>query len=355
MAENTNTTNKEEKKKTATTFITKASNAENMIVSSIITQMEKRNIVLSEYSKECAMNAVSAINQLLAQNNLEWTSPSLDPSNYQDVIKKVALLQLNANASNREVYFQFRSVKIGGEWKKMIEVGIEGDGNDAILRRFGVDVAVVYPYWKVREGDLFEYPTFTGIEMTPPKWTPKGEGKVIRVVYPIKLTNGSVDFKIAERADVAKNLYAHIINNMMNETFGICKDRYNATEQQKKEIEERKAAIKAKIKNLSLDEMLDCPDVQPWISPSWSEMHSREAMIERKMRNNAIKKFPKNFGSTYALDTYNELSDETVRDTTLGIKTEANTGEVIDADFTVAEDNTPVEPATASDTDDVGY
>ncbi len=349
MAENTNTTNKEEKKKTATAFITKASNAENMIVSSIITQMENRNIVLSEYSKECAMNAVSAINQLLAQNGLEWTSPKLDPSNYQDVIKKVALLQLNANASNREVYFQFRSVKIGDEWKKMIEVGIEGDGNDAILRRFGVDVAVVYPYWKVREGDDFEYPTFTGIEMIPPKWTPKGEGKVIRVVYPIKLTNGSVDFKIAERADVVKNLYAHILNNLMNETFDICKDRYNAKPEQLAQIEERKADLKAKIKNMPLDELLDFPEIQQWISPSWKEMHSREAMIERKMRNNAIKKFPKDFGSTYALDTYNELSDETVRDTTLEIKTEANTGEVIDADFEEKSAETP------ADADDVGY
>ena len=323
----------EEKKNAVNTFITKASNAENKIVTSIVTQLENRNITLDNYSTECAINAVSAINQLLQTNNLEWTSPKLDPSNYQDVIKKVALLKLNANASNREVYFQFRSVKIGDEWKKMIEVGVEGDGNDAILRNFGVDVETVYPYWKVREGDVFEYPTFNGIEMTPPKWTPKGEGKIVRVVYPIKLKNGSVDFKIAERADVVKNLYAHIINNMMNETFGICADRYKATEQQKKQIEEKKAEIKAKIKSLTLDELLDFPEAQPWISPSWSELHSREAMIERKMRNNAIKKFPKDFGSTYALDSYNELSDESVRDTALEIKTEANTGEVIDADF----------------------
>lgn len=335
-----------DEKNTATTaFITKASNAENKIVTSIITQMENRSIKLDEYSKECAMNAVSAINFMLQQNNLEWTSPKLDPSNYQDVIKKVALLKLNANASNREVYFQFRGVKIGNEWKKMIEVGIEGDGNDAILRNFGVDVETVYPYWKVRENDIFEYPTFNGIEMTPPKWTPKGEGKVIRIVYPIKLTNGSVDFKIAERADVVKNLYAHIINNMMNETFGICKDRYDATEQQKKEIEERKSAIKAKIKNMSLEEMLDCPEIQPWISPSWSELHSRESMIERKMRNNAIKKFPKDFGNSYALDTYNELSDETVRETSLEIKTEANTGEIIDVDL---DDEKPAETVTTT-------
>ena len=51
------------------------------------------------------------------------------------------------------------------------------------------------------------------------------------------------------------------------------------------------------------------------------------------MRNNAVKKFPKNFGSAYANDTYNELSDETVRTTATEIRAEANTGEVIDVDF----------------------
>ncbi len=43
-------------------FITAASNAERTIVTSIINQLENRNIHLDEYSKECAINAVSAIN-----------------------------------------------------------------------------------------------------------------------------------------------------------------------------------------------------------------------------------------------------------------------------------------------------
>ena len=182
----------------------------------------------------------------------------------------------------------------------MLEMGIEGDGNDAILRTFGVDVETVLPYWAVRENDLFEYPTYNGIKMTPPKWTPKGKGKVVRVVYPIKLKNGTIDYRIAEREDVVRNLHAHIMNNMMNETFGICADRYKATPEQKIQIEQKKQEIKAKIKNMALDELLDFPEVQKWISPSWSEPHSRESMILRKMRNNAVKKFPKNFGSAYA-------------------------------------------------------
>ena len=330
MAENTNTN---AVKAPANPFITRAEDAKSKLLGAITTQMEQRGLKLDDYSVECAMNAVSTIAEMLYTNNLTWGSPNLDSSNYTDIIKKVALLKLNTASSNREVYFQFRNVKVGDNWKKMIEMGIEGDGNDAILRTFGVDVETVLPYWAVRENDLFEYPSYNGIEMTPPKWTPKGEGKVVRVVYPIKLKSGAIDFRIAERADVVRNLHAHIMNNMMNETFGICADRYKATAEQKQQIEQKKQEIKAKIKDMTLDELLDFPEVQKWISPSWSEPHSREAMIFRKMRNNSVKKFPNNFGSSYANYTYNELSDETVRTTAAEIRTEANTGDVIDVDF----------------------
>lgn len=329
MPENTNTP----AQKAANPFITNVEKSNSAIVASITTLMEKRGLKLDNYSIECAMNAVSTIHEMLYKEGLDWGSPNLDSSNYQDIVKKVALLKLNTASSNREVYFQLRNIKIGGDWKKIIEMGIEGDGNDAILRNFGVDVDTVLPYWAVRENDIFEYPSYNGIEMMPPKWTPKGEGKVVRVVYPIKLRNGAIDFRIAERSDVVRNLHAHIMNNMMNETFGICPDRYKATPEQKQQIEQKKREIKAKIKDMTLDELLDCPDVQNWISPSWGEPHSRESMILRKMRNNAVKKFPKNFGSSYAADTYNELSDETAKTTSAEIRTEANTGEVIDVDF----------------------
>lgn len=311
-------------------FVTQVANAEKAVVSSIVKQLESRNIHMDEYQKVCAINAVSAINNMLYTAGMSWSDQRLDPSNYQDVIKKVAVQKLNAAASNREVYFQFRSVKVGDVWKKMIEVGIEGDGNDAILRNFGVDVDMVYPYWAVHEDDEFKYPTFRGIETTPPEWIPKGSGKIVRVVYPIKLKNGTIDYRIAERADVVKNLHAHIMNNMMNETFGICADRYKATAEQKKQIEEKKVELRNKTKDMTLDELLNCAEIQPWISPSWSEPHSQESMILRKMRNNAIKKFPKDFGSAYAADAYNELSDESVKTVAEEIRTRANTGEVID-------------------------
>ena len=311
-------------------LITKAANAEKSIVSSIINQLGGRGIQLDDYQKECCINAISAINNLLYTNGLDWGSENLDPSNYQDVIKKVGMQKLNAMASNREVYFQLRNTKVGDKWKKMIEVGLEGDGNDAILRNFGVNVKKVFPFWEVREGDKFEYPAFKGIEITPPIWAPTGKGKVVRVVYPIQLNDGTIEYRISEREDVKKNLVAHINNNMMNETFGICADRYHATAEQKAKIEEKKQECKVKMSAMTLEQILDCADFLPWISPSWSDEQSRESMIVRKMRNNAIKKFPKDFGNAYVKQAYDEFTDEAIATTAHEIKENANQGEFID-------------------------
>ena len=121
-----------------------------------------------------------------------------------------------------------------------------------------------------------------------------------------------MEFYISERADVIKNLIAHINNNLMNETFGIVEKRYKATADQLSRIDAKKKELIAKASSMDLDSALDCPDLAPYISPAWTEPHSREAMIERKMRNNAIKKIPKDFGNG-AMETMFEENDNEER------------------------------------------
>lgn len=68
---------------------------------------------------------------------------------------------------------------------------------------------------------------------------PTGKGKVVRVVYPIEMSDGTIEYHIAEREDVVKNLIAHINQNLMNETFGIAKKKKDASYQQKQEIDNK--------------------------------------------------------------------------------------------------------------------
>ena len=328
--------NKTEKKE----FKTNLTKVNEAYLPMITNQLENNNITLSEYSKSCVANAISAINNVLDTNGVTWGDASLDTNGITQILLSVAALQLNATANPRECYFQVRNVAVKGAdgkttvWKKKIEMGIEGDGFDALVSRFGRDVKKMYPHWLVREDDDFKYPRYAGLEMTPPEWNPKGTGKVVRVVYPIQSTDGTVDYYIAERADVKRNLIAHINNNMMNETFGVCADRYKATDAQKVEIAEKKREILNKAKELDLDALLDSAEFDKFISPAWKEEQSRESMVIRKMRNNITKKIPKDFSSSLQAEIYNETSDE-------AYKTYA-------AEYEVVEDE-PLEPVALID------
>lgn len=276
----------------------------------IARQMEDNQIQFSDYSKRCVMNAIGTIQQMLDKNGMNFSNPDLDQANLTGILLNVAHLELNAIAQPSECYFQIRNVKVAdGKYKKQIEFGIQGDGYDAILARFGRNVKKVYPYWLVRADDYFEYPMYNGVEFTPPKWQPKGTGEVVRVVYPVLHTDNTLHFYIGERSDVLRNLLAHINNNMMNETFGICQNRYKATQEQLAQIAQKKDELKARAKELGFG-ALDDDVLAPYISPSWKEDFSRESMIIRKIRNNIVKKIPKDFSHPAVFESFSVATDE---------------------------------------------
>lgn len=303
----------------------------------ITSQLEDNSITFSEYAKSCTLNAISAINNMLDTQGISWNDPALDTSNMTQVLLTVATLQLNATSTANEVFFQIRNVATKGAdgkqvWKKKIELGVQAEGFDALLSRFGRNVKKVFPHWLVREDDEFKYPRYVGVELTPPEWQPKGIGKVVRVVYPILSKDNTIDYYIAERADVKRNLIAHITNNMMNETFGVCADRYKATEEQKVEIAQKKKELLAKAKELDLEALLDSADFDKYISPAWKEEQSRESMIVRKMRNNILKKIPKSFETSLENEIFNESTDKAYKIHKTEML-EAENQPLIDADF----------------------
>lgn len=265
-------------------------------------QMADSSVQLNDYARQCAYSTIMALNRLIQDNGLTWND--FDRSNVVDVLITVSAWELNPNATPREVYFTLRNKKTkkvdtetgrsAEVWQKVIEVGIEGDGNDAILARFGRGVKTVHRFWTVRENDDFTYPSMVGLEVTPPTWTPKGGGKCVRVVYPVTFNDGRTEYYVCERAEVFSNLMAHISNSMMNETFDIAKDRYNANEDQKKQIAAKKKELLKKAQEMGF-EVLDAEEFEPFISSAWRSEYSREQMIIRKMRNNIVKKIPKDF------------------------------------------------------------
>lgn len=261
----------------------------------IETQLRGNGIHMTEYQRTVVINAISSINEMLVKEAL--SIGDIDQSNITQTLMNVAALQLNAAATPREVYFIKRNQKNkDGNKIQVVEMGIEGDGNDAILSRFGRNIKTVHRHWEVRKGDDFTYPGYAGLEVTPPTWSPKGEGEVIRVVYPIEYNDGQVEYFISEREDVKSNLLAHMYNNLMWDNKKV----------------EKKAKIKEFAENHSLDEILNSEEMQTLgnISPAWKEPQSREAMIIRKMRNRIVKKIPKDFSNAYIQSVVESVEDD---------------------------------------------
>lgn len=333
-------------------FTTGLSQWTNTITGLVSRDFEQNGVQYDEYSKQCAMNAMSTIYQLV-QNTDKTDMNNLNTSNLREVVAQCASLKLNANAMPREVFFQLRSKQVGGQWVKMVEMGVEGDGNDALLRQFGNNVDTVYPVWLVKEGDDFTYPRRRGIEIEPAEWTPKGlSDKTVRVVYPVKLKDGTIEYLIAEREPVRTNLIAHIKNNMLNETFGFVtgknskgkdRTRYDATAEEKAKINAKKEEILSAVRECeTLEDILKCEVAKPYISAAW--LDTPEAMIVRKMRNNAIKKFPKNLNSM-ASSSLLQL-DETYKASQEEIAENENSEEFAIEDETVVAESEAVEVET---------
>lgn len=295
MAENTQIAEKK-------AFTTSLSEWSNAMTGLIIEDYKSCGMKMDDYSKECAMEAMTSIYNLVKNDPKVSGMGNLDTSNLRGIVKRCASLKLNASAYPKECYFQLRSVKVGMDpqtgkdvWQKQVEMGIEGSGYDSLLANYGKDVKQVYPYWVIKEGDVYIPPKHKGLTVTEPEWEEKFlSDKAVRVVYPVKLNDGNITYLSADRDSVKINLMAHVKQNLMNVTFGICADRYKATEKQKAEIKAKKEEILNALRACkTVDEMLKCDIARPYISGAW--LDTPESMIVRKMCNNATKKYPKNY------------------------------------------------------------
>lgn len=289
-------------------FTTALSQWSNEITGLIARDYEACGMEFDDYSKRCALEAMTAIFNLVKNSPKLKDMNSLDTSNLRGIVERCASLKLNANAYPRECYFQLRNIKVGDGWQQVVEMGIEGAGYDSLLVNYGKDVDRVYPYWVVKEGDTYIPPKRRGLEVTPPEWEEKGlSERAVKVVYPVKLTDGTVTYLTAEREGVRVNLLAHVKQNMMNETFGICADRYKATDKQLAEIKEKKEEVLNVLRDCeTIDDMLKCEIARKFISGAW--LDTPESMIQRKMCNNATRKFPKNY-DPMARQTQLEMDD----------------------------------------------
>ena len=311
-------------------------------------------VKFTEYGVKCMVNAYNAL--LIACKNQGIQLSDFDGALLRTAFSNVGYTELNFAAN--ECYFDIRKVYKGeGNNKTLagysIAIRPQGVGNEKLVRKYGINVARLHQCWLVREKDKFILPSFNGLKMTDPVWErdiANLNNKVVLVVYPIEIKGSDkVEYLMANRESVKSNLVAHIRQNMLYKVYGENRD---------KKYEE----LDADAEKMTLDQLLVDAKWKEWINPNWLSSSSKESMIIRKMQNNALKNYPKEYDSTameeavkYMTEDYDESLNEKAKATVIEadvvetvekeIKEEPNPNAV--QDFKVDNDGVVEEPKEA--------
>ena len=245
-----------------------------MVDNMLIADYKNYDALPSSVVLQCGHEAMEAVSNIF-DKNLDAKKQFMQDTKLRrttiEGIKRAAIL--NLSTANKECYFMTR----GTGTYMVMEMNIYGDGYRKLLSTFGDGVAKLYPEWYVCEGDEFTPPAFSGIEIQPPKYTPRYKTKKCQyVVLPVKFTDGSVDYSIVERNDIMKNIFACVKQKLM----------YSKDEGLKQAIFDKLNACE------TVDDMLACPEAKPYINAVYFDYP--EEMIRRKMLNKAIRKYKLN-------------------------------------------------------------
>lgn len=268
----------------------------------------------TDYGKKCVINAIAGLVQVCKGQDIELKQ--LDPTLLRLALQNIGYTELNYSAIPSEVYFDIR--KNGDQYIATIKP--QGAGNEKLTRKYGVglvkDTGLKSP-WLIREGDEFILPTFNGLDMTPPKWTPKSlDGKVVAIVYPAQKIDGSVEYLMASRESVKANIIAQIRQNALCEfkkdVEYVGKDGKTHTKKEvdKEAREEFYKKVDTELENKKVDEILADPEWLEWVNPTYTSGGSKEQMIIRKMKNNALKNYPKEYDNAYIKNAVENMFED---------------------------------------------
>ena len=311
---------------------------------------EDNGVQFTEYGKKCVMNAIAGLVSLTTSQGIDFKQ--LNGSLLKLALQNVGYTELNYSAMPSEVYFDLRKVtNADGTVSYIPSIKPQGAGNEKLLRKYGVGLVKgtgLKTPWLIREGDDYTLPSFNGLEMTPPTWTPKSyDGKVIMVIYPAQKTDGSVEYLIATRQDIKPNIVAQIRQNTLyafqkfdGKSKVVDEDARNKFYDELNKFAEEH----------TVEELIDNPKYSTYINPTYTSGGSKEQMILRKMKNNALKNYPKEYDNSAQRDAVENMwedNDDSIKekssvakDVVAKVEKEINeeTKEGAIQDFTVDED-----------------
>ena len=273
----------------------------------LMAELEKASdlmgVEMTDYGKRCAVNAIGGLVSFCKTNGIDLKS--LDTTLLRTSIQNIGYTELNYSAG--EVYFDIRRNTKANDGTYVAVIKPQGAGNEKLVRTYGVgikkDVGLRTP-WIIHEGDEFTLPAYEGMKVIPPTFRGKYENmskKVILVVYPVLKIDGSEEYLIADRNSVKQNIIAQVRNNTLYSKMS----------------DSDKAALYDKLnkdaETMDIDSFID--KYYEHISPAYTSGGSKESMIIRKMKNNALKPYPKEYDNAAikeAVENMYEDADDTL-------------------------------------------
>ena len=295
----------------------------------------------TDYGKTCLINAIASLVILCRTNNINIKD--LEPTLLKLALQNIGYTELNCAALPSEAYIDLRKTtrevtNEKGETKKVTSYNVmikpQGAGNEKLVRKYGVGLVKdtgLRSAWLIREGDEFTLPQFDGINTVPPTYKPKLENmnkKVIAVVYPAIKTDGSVEYLMATRESIIPNVVAQIRQNTRNNFYKkneqgyYLKDKYGNLVEDTEAKEKFYNELNEFAENHTLDELLANKQYWDCVNPTYTSGGSKEAMILRKMKNNALKNYPKEYDNSFVAQSVKNMFED--QDDTLDEKPFAN-------------------------------
>lgn len=280
---------------------------------------------MTEETRRCAVNFFLELCSTYGVEAVRAIPPA-------QVVSSLQFVTLNGlDIFNGQVYVDVRKDKNGNI--VTMKATAQGTAYEIMVRRFGVDVVRLHPARVVHEGDEFQMPQFDGTKATNVIFRPTLKGldsKAIAVYYLIEKTDGNLDFAIATREGVAKNLMAQILNATLRDSSV---NRYE---------------LMKHMEGLTLEELLNDKMLEKYISPAYKSPASRESMIIQKMKKNALLHYTRDLGSKAYAAVADQIEDEEIDDMVSKTVVSVDESDVIDAkpaqkkpaikDFTVSDD-----------------
>lgn len=253
---------------------TAAGQLTNIYLNEVVSLNEAVGVNVDETSKKCATNVLLQLCNDIGAEQVQ----NLPKHQLIKILQFVTINQLDVFSG--QVFLDKRKDKSG----RYVSVNATPMGNalEIMTARFGVGVKKVHQARVVHEGDELELPQYEGLSVTPlkHKTTLKGlDGKAIAIYYIIEKDDGTLEYAISTREQVAKNLMSQIQNNALGHA----------------EIDRGK--LMSSLEGKTLDELLTDKNFSTLISPAYRSPATREQMIITKMKKNALLHYTRDLGT----------------------------------------------------------